>query len=245
MTEQPPPPIPPASPPPFPPASPPPPPEGGAAEAAIPWEDRQRLGFVPALVNNVKLFIMSPTEGFRRMKEQGDFVSPIFFAVLVMWVGTFMGQIWGLLFGSVTTLLPGMNEGAAAALAGRGVITIGFLVLVPFLAVIGLFLGAGLFHLCLMMVGGTERSGAGFEGTLRVLAYASVAHLAQVIPLVGMLIAPVWAMVLFVLGFMAVHKTSQGKAIVAVLIPLALCCACLAVVFAMGIAGVMSAVASG
>ena len=52
-----------------------------------------------------------------------------------------------------------------------------------------MFVWSAILHLCLMMVGGLRESAAGFEGTFRVIAYASVAQLANLIPLVGATIA--------------------------------------------------------
>ena len=40
----------------------------------------------------------------------------------------------------------------------------------PLLLILGLFIGSGILHLCLMMVGGANRS---FETTFRVLCFAS------------------------------------------------------------------------
>jgi len=39
----------------------------------------------------------------------------------------------------------------------------------------------------------------------------------------------IWKLALVVIGAVALHKTTTGKAVVAVLIPLALCCICAAV----------------
>ncbi len=46
------------------------------------------------------------------------------------------------------------------------------------------------------------------------------------LPFVGGLVASIWNLVLEVVGFAAVHRTSQGRALVAVLIPIILCCLC-------------------
>ena len=89
--------------------SPPPPPmpPGAAAVPPLPWEDRERRGFFPALFETVKLFVTSPTEAFARAKESGDYLSPILFSVLIGWVATAIGQLYGLLFqGAWLSMLP-------------------------------------------------------------------------------------------------------------------------------------------
>ncbi|MCH9650764.1 MAG: YIP1 family protein [Deltaproteobacteria bacterium] len=221
---------------------PPPPHQGaGAPLTPIPWEDRQRLGFAPALLGTVKLFVSDPKDGFRRIQEQGDLASPILFAVLLGWAAVIIGQIWSFLIGSSFLFLPGLDGEAFTLLAGRGLMTFGILLLAPLFVVIGLFIGSGIFHLFLLLVGGTERSQAGFEGTLRVVAYSSVTQLAQILPIFGALFGTIWALVLFTIGLSILHRTSQGKALAAVLIPILLCCVCGSIAAVMGLGSLMMA----
>ena len=87
---------------------------------------------------------------------------------------------------------------------------------------IGLFIAAAVFHLCLMMVGGLNQSTSRFEGTFRTVSYSSVSMLANIIPFVGGLIGLVWGFFLNVKGAVRMHKTTPGKALAALLIPLAI-----------------------
>ena len=48
--------------------------------------------------------------------------------------------------------------------------------------------------------------------------------------------------VLQVIGLVRMHRTSTGKAVGAVLLPLVLCCVCVAVVFALFLGAIMSAI---
>jgi hypothetical protein len=86
-----------------------------------------------------------------------------------------------------------------------------------------------------MIVGGLESSDTGFEGTLRVVCYGSVAQLASIVPILGAFITFVWQIVLFVIGFIHVHRTTQGKAIFAALLPFLLCCVCIILVIAIAV----------
>ena len=92
--------------------------------------------------------------------------------------------------------------------------------------VIIVFIGSAVMHLCLLLVGATEKSETGFEGTLKVYAYSTIAWLAVALPFIGSLVASIWYLVLEVVGFAAAHRTSQGRALIAVLIPIILCCVC-------------------
>lgn len=234
--------------PPAPPAPPAPPsgdlyggPPGGppaATLAPLPWEDRQRLGFFPALFETVKLLVTSPTEAFARARESGDYMSPILFAILIGWVMAIISQIWNLLFQSTwVSMMPAEMRGELGPMmATSGASIIGAVILAPVFILIGLFIWSGILHLFVMMLGGHKESSSGFEGTFRAVSYSYVSSLAQVIPFAGGLIALVWNIVLQVIGLVRMHRTTQGKAAGAVLIPIGLCCVCVIVlvIFAIG-----------
>jgi hypothetical protein len=94
-----------------------------------------------------------------------------------------------------------------------------------------------------MVVGAFKDSTAGFEGTLRAVSYASVGSLAQIVPFVGGMISTVWTIVLSIIGIVALHKATQGKAAAAVLLPIALCCVCGIVAALVGGAALFSLIA--
>ncbi len=224
-----PPPAPPAAPPPAPPAAPPPA-GGGSAGPLFPWEDRDRLGFLDALIETVKLIVAAPSEAFGRLRPDGDYLWPLVFGLIFSWIGMFFGQLWSLIFGSAIQSMVGNFgdlEGLAAFGATSVLQTVIMLVLWPVIYVIVVFLTAGLAHLCLMMVGAVEGSPFGFEGTMKVVAYSSVVDLLNLVPLVGGFIAFFAKLILFVFGFAKVHKTTEGKALGAVVILFVTCCCCL------------------
>jgi hypothetical protein len=109
-----------------------------------------------------------------------------------------------------------------AALAGLGIGSIALIVLLPVFIVIVLFIGAAIVHLCLMIVGGANKS---FETTFRALAFShgSTGPL-QIIPVCGGLIAGVWALVVNCIGLARAHETTTGRAVLAVFLPLVVCC---------------------
>ena len=206
---------------------------GGGSTARLPWEERSTLGFGTALVETTKLLIKDPADAFSRLRADEDLVSPIFYGVILSLIGAFFSQLWSLLMGSALTAflpsdeaLPGM-----AMMAGTGVVQmVVMLVLSPILYLVGLFIGAGLYHLGLMVVGALNDSPMKFEGTLKVTAYASVASLAYVVPFVGAFGVFLWSIVLVVIGFMAVHRAPTAKAIIGALLPMVLCCVCVGII---------------
>src|SRR5260370_7621248 len=106
-------------------------------------------------------------------------------------------------------------------LTGMGLGSIAFIILLPVMIVIGLFIGAAIVHLCLMIVGGANKP---FEATFRVLAFSqgSTGPL-QMIPVCGGLIAGVWGLVVTCVGLARAHETEPGRAVFAVFLPLVFC----------------------
>lgn len=208
----------------------PPPPGGPPAYTVpgLPW-DRAKTG--NSLVETVKGLVTAPGRAFAEMREKGDYLSPILFAVILGTFGGVIGQIWQLVFGAsmVQFFPPEMQAQLGQAFAPSVFNVILTIVLTPILVPIVVFISAGIFHLFLTLVGGTKDSTAGFEGTVRAVSYAGVANLAQVVPILGGFIAPIWGIVLYVMGLSRVHHTSTGKAVLAVLLPIVLCCVCIAI----------------
>lgn len=243
-------------PPPAPPGPPPTPPGGGdlyggppagpppVAVAPLPWEERERLGFFPALFETVKLLVTSPTEAFARARESGDYLSPLLFAVLIGWVMAIISQVWSLLFKStwISMMPPEMRDQVGPMMATGGASFLITLLLAPVFIVIGLFIWSGILHLFVMMLGAHQQSSSGFEGTFRAVSYSYVSSLAQVVPIVGGLIALVWNIILQVIGLVRMHRTTQGKAVGAVLIPIGLCCVCVIVLVVVAIGSIASAI---
>ena len=231
--------LPPVPPPPSaqappPPPPPPSPPTGGGGSASssgsLPWEDRQSLGFVEALVSSAKLFITAPQEAFGRMRAQGDYVSPILWVAIIGLVVGIFRFLTSFAFsgGNPLAFLPAEMRDQLGPLASMtsGAMGIGSVLMAPILAVVFMFIWAGILHLCLMAVSALGESKASFEGTFRVAAYSYIGALPGIVPFIGGLVSLVWTLYLLVVGVTTVHRTTQSKAVIAVLIPLALCCVC-------------------
>ena len=208
------------------PAAPPPQPgatlaaETPAARSGLPWEHRQERGFLNAFIETLAMVLTKPDLAFRTMKTEGGLGEPLIYALIGGCVGGIVSLLLSLGLQSMG-LFAGQRD-TFAALAGMGIGSIAFIVLVPVFIVIGLFIGAAIVHLCLMIVGGANKS---FETTFRVLAFShgSTGPL-QIIPVCGGLIAGVWALVVNCIGLARAHETSTGRAVLAVLLPLIVCC---------------------
>ena len=109
-----------------------------------------------------------------------------------------------------------------AHLVGRGIASVFLLILTPVLIAIGMFINAAILHVCLMIVGGAKQS---FETTFRVVCFsAGSVYPLMIIPLCGGVIAGVWGIVLRCIGLARAHETDTGRAVLAVFLPLIVCC---------------------
>lgn len=166
------------------------------------------------------------------MRREGGLTDPLFFALIGVCAGTIASTLFQIALASV----PGVGSGSNNLLAmfGWGVV-IGFLILTPLFMVAGLFIGSGIVHLCLMLFGGATKP---FETTFRVVCFScGAAYLFSIIPFCGGYITPVYNIVLQCIGISRAHETTMGKAVLAVLLPLIVCCGIFAVVMGMLIGG--------
>lgn len=227
-----------------PPAAPPP---GGPPVEHRPGLAWERSKDANSLLQTIKRLITSPGAAFADVREKGDYASPLLFAVILILVGAMFAAFWQLLVGppdyagQLEELGPEAAELAAlfSGSAGAGGV-IATLIFAPILGIIGLFIWSGIVHLTLSLLGGLRDSTAGFEGTFRAASYSYVAQLAQLVPMVGGLITFVWSVALQMIGLSSIHRTSQGKAVAAVLIPFVVCC-CLGIGLAFAFAGAIAA----
>lgn len=173
------------------------------------------------------------------MPVQGGIGRPLFYAVAVGWLGVVISVGWNMLFQGMWLPFIESTEDLAGMGAMYG-LTIGWgllvAVLAPLFIILGIFVVAAIFHLMLMMLGGANN---GFEATVRVVCYTQTAQLAGLIPCCGSIIGLVWTIVLYTTGLSTAHRTSQGKALLTIFLPLVFCCVMWAVAFLVigGIAG--------
>src|SRR5262245_61625230 len=100
--------------------------------SGLPWEERQRLGFGTALLETLKLFVTNPIVAFQRAREQGDYLSPLLYSVLISWVGIVISRIWQGLFGiPFLRFLPSRFQEIGSYAATQAGSTIGSIVVAP------------------------------------------------------------------------------------------------------------------
>ena len=178
------------------PSSPPPRTSGVAAGGEFNYQDP-----VQSFISTVQRVVLQPADFYRGILRRGDFLNPLIFAIICYEVSAILGGLIALAFG---------NRGFGGF--------IGNIILAPIGAAIGLFIGAGILYLLVMVIVGSRNSG--YEATFRVAAYTSVVNLVSWIPFIGW-IASLYGIYLAIVGIREVHTTTTGKAALVVLIPVA------------------------
>lgn len=189
---------------------------------------------VPSFVQTAREIIFNPVGFFRSIRRQGDFLNPLLFAIICAVISGLLTGIIGL----VISLATGNGIGSAFGSL------FGAIILTPIATAIGLFIWAAIYHLLVILI--IRPSHAGYEGTFRVVAYASVLQLASwlgAIPILGILVLiaiGVYGVVLSVLGIREIHSTTTGRAVAVVLIPAAIF-ALLALLIGVAIVAILAA----
>lgn len=203
---------------------------GGGSGSGLPWEHREQLGFLKAYADTLILVLTKPREAFALMKTEGDMMGPLLFALIGGSAGIIISVLFQLAFHSL-----GFMADRQSAMFGMGVVgiwSLAYIIFAPVLVAIGVFIGSGILHLCLMIVGGAKKS---FETTFRVVCFASGStYLLSIVPICGGWIAMVWNIVVEIIGLARAHETETGKAALAVLLPLFVCCGVLILLLVLG-----------
>lgn len=217
----------PPTPPPF---SPPPPPPSSSRTGPA-WERDGTL--VDRYVNTVRALVTDARGFFQTMRRDGGLGQPLVYAFL----GNTIGWLMVLVYQMFTPFGGGVGEAVG-----------GFFVMVfvlPVAVVVGLFVWSGIIHLVLSLLGGANQP---FEATFRVASYTSgTTSLAYVVPWCGGVIGAAAALAFSIIGLSETHETPIGKAAVAVLVPVVVCCGIgilfIAMVFGVAALGIGAALA--
>jgi hypothetical protein len=225
------------------------PPPSAPPRTGPPWEQGRSFENLFATIKGVLLL---PTRTFREASQTAGIGPALLFGMILGLLGGYAALFWEYLSRRASegeplpaifdSLPPDMLE--AFNYAQNPIFLLAYAICLPVFAAIGMFLWAGVVHLCLMMLGGAKQ---GYEATFRTLAYSyGSTALFQVVPFCGGLIGMVWSLVAQIIGLKEMHGTGGGRAAAAVLLPLVLCCCLCAGFFLLVISlGGLAALTSG
>lgn len=177
---------------------------------------------VNSFVATTHAIALTPVAFFSGLARQGDFVNPLVFSIICFEVFALAAGVAGLIRALIS---------ADGGFLGALVSFLLFLVLMPAVGALVIFVSAAIYHLVAYLI--VKPSTSGFEATFRVLAYVSVVMipLAAVtlvawIPLVGPVLnivasfaATGYVLFLTVVGVREVYETTTGKAVLVMVIP--------------------------
>lgn len=207
-----------------------PPPMGDPA--GIPWEKRAESGFFPAMMQTITGVLLEPAKTFRAMPSTGGLGAPLLFYTICVVISSVAALVYQF---TLETFVPAAasDEGSLLKFFSSSLAIGIVLVLLPLMVAAAAFVGSGITHLGLMLVGGAKKS---FQTTFRVFCYAGGATgILQLIPACGALVGGVWNIVAMTIGLSEAHGIGRGRALFAVLLPLVAACALVLAAVVIGI----------
>lgn len=141
-------------------------------------------------------------------------MNPAIFALICALISALLSGILSLVFSPFFAAPGDTGEALVGGLVGF-IVT---LILSPIYTAIALLIGAGVYHLLVLLL--ARPTNAGFEATFRVVCYVAAIQLVSWIPIVN-IVAGIYGIVLSIFGIREVHNTTTGRAAAIVLIPVA------------------------
>ena len=218
-----------------------PPSAGGVVEPVIenlpPWEDREHFTRLSGFFETIQQAMMSPHRLFSGMTITRGIWEPLTFYVLLYVLMMIVERLWSSAMSgmdiAMLSWLDELNSDSAGELAIAEFLETMGVFFSPFLALISLFLSAGITHVaCMLLVPGHR----GFEASFRAVAYAGSAMILGVVPLCGEFVSVFWVLFITVVALRELHETTTGRTVLVVLVPmLLLACTCVSFTMLFGI----------
>ena len=167
---------------------------------------------VEKFIATARALVTDPNGFFPRLRLTGGLQDPMIYLLIGL-------AISGLASAVYSYVTPSSMMGNYGAMAGGG---LGMVIAYPLFGLVGSFIGGGLFHLVLSLLGGVKQP---FEATYRVVAYVmGTTSLFALVPICGGFVGAIYGLYLYIIGLANVHECDTGKAAIAVLAPAVVCC---------------------
>ena len=72
-----------------------------ATAGGTPWDERDRVGILTALVDTTRMVLTRPSEFFRALPVTGGIGAPLLYAVIVGWLGVVAASLYQAIFRSI------------------------------------------------------------------------------------------------------------------------------------------------
>ena len=174
---------------------------------------------VLSIGERIKGFLFNPSETFNASKDDtiGDAFK--YFVVILMIYALIISVLFAVTFSMFAQMLgmPGVPMMALGAAMGP-LFAVVFFILMLVIGIIGVFIGGLWLHIWVYLLGGRE----GVEQTIKALMYGvTPGYLLGWIPIVG-IIGVIWSLIVEIIGIRQLHELPTGKAVLAVIIAIAI-----------------------
>jgi hypothetical protein len=197
------------------------------------WENRQQLGPFPAIWETIRGVLLEPNATFTSMRRHGGLGTPMLYYVILGWISG-LAQLAYQFFSHTGFAVFAKNPNPVLQMMGTTTFIVVWAVLMPAFLILGSFISAGILHLSLMICQGAKQP---FETTYRTYTYvrgSAAALLLLPVPLLGQNLATgwaficgIWGLVCMCIGIARSQEITTGRAVLAVLLPLIVCCVAL------------------
>lgn len=193
--------------------------------SALEWDQRRELGLFRAWWLTTKRIMLAPMQTFDVVPGKGTLVESSLYAAISTVVG-FAPSIllYALIIGGALAFGPAMKDAKIGVAAGVG-IGIGALIFYG-IVLIGMTVASVLLFsaLELLVLRLTGVKHAGYEEAVRAHALSMASYAIGVIPICGLYVFPIYALVLRIFAIQRMQKVTTGQAAASALVPIGLCC---------------------
>jgi hypothetical protein len=189
--------------------------EGNPQGALFPWPPPEGESFVTAFVETWKGAALTPGRFFRAMPEHGSVRSALLYYLPLGIAVSGANLFWSL---TLTQLQP-EQETVLSEMPVQAMHPLVEFFLAPLVLLASVFIAAAVTHGLLRLFGGATRS---YAFTTRVFAFAYSPQVLAIVPVVGTVVGFIWMVGVAVIGLREGHRTSTGRVLAAVLIPVTL-----------------------
>ncbi|MDP3990006.1 MAG: YIP1 family protein [archaeon] len=161
--------------------------------------------------------VFDPMEFLEKLPKKVGYREPAIFALKTYGFGLAVLLVIGLFFSVIfSTMFASLGLSKLAGIGFGGIflmIILGIPLMLAF-AFIGLFIGSGLIHLFVTLLGGK----GSYKETFRLYSYSIAPSLIWFIPMINAIVG-IYSLILVIMGVYVRHKLSVGRSVLAVLLP--------------------------
>lgn len=188
-------------------------PESGQARGGpVPFEDMEHYGIFGGFAHTLLRVLFHGKRFFAALPGRGELAKPFLFFLITNVIQMFASLFWLKVIGGGQDPSPAMEQFNAAI---SQINLLQFLLIIPFNAVVLLFLFTALYTMALRLVGAKNLS---LRKNMRIISYSSAALVLAIIPFFGIFMSVFWMILSLYQGFFCGYGLSRGKAL-AVTIP--------------------------